>query len=67
MDFMIRDFQNKIVELFNKTPLPMEVKRLVLLNILSQVKEEADKLVIEQQIEQQKGAADASLSEDPVD
>lgn len=61
MDYMIREFENNLIAMINGCQLPMEVKRLVLTNVLSQVREEANKLIIEQ-----KGAVDAGIREDTV-
>ncbi|MBE5878089.1 MAG: hypothetical protein E7290_14545 [Lachnospiraceae bacterium] len=38
----IREFQNKIIDFTNQSQLPMEVKRLVFLNILTQIETETE-------------------------
>lgn len=45
MNLGIRQFQNELINMINDNPLPIEVKRLVVKDILSQIKTEADKLV----------------------
>lgn len=49
MDYIIRQFKNKLVEVINQENLPIEVKRLCLLEILMEVNQ-----VTEQVIEKQK-------------
>ena len=41
-DFRIREFKNTIVNTINDEPLPLEVKRLVLVDILHEVSVAAD-------------------------
>lgn len=48
MDLEIRQFTNTIINFINKSPLPMEVKRLSLKDILAQVEDETNKLLQEQ-------------------
>lgn len=48
MDYMIRELKNKIVEDLNEAQLPMEVKRLVLTEILKDVCVIAEQLIQEQ-------------------
>lgn len=48
MDLMIRQFSNSLIATINESPLPIEVKRLVLKDILAQTSAEADKVIVEQ-------------------
>lgn len=41
-DFRIREFKNNLVNAINDEPLPLEVKRLVLIDILNEVSKAAD-------------------------
>lgn len=45
---MIRQFNNEIVGVINNSPLPIEVKRLVLKDILAQTTATAEKVIAEQ-------------------
>lgn len=51
MDYLIRTMKNKIISNLNETEIPMEVKRLVLGEILREVSI-ASESVISEQIEQ---------------
>lgn len=51
MDYLIRTMKNKIISDLNETEIPMEVKRLVLGEILREVSL-ASESVISEQIEQ---------------
>lgn len=55
MDKEIREMSLRIVQIVNEYALPMECKRLVLLEILGSVEKEAEK-VIAQQIEEKENA-----------
>lgn len=48
MDYMIRELKNKIVADLNEAQLPMEVKRLVLTEILKDVCVIVEQLIQEQ-------------------
>lgn len=48
MDLIIREFKNKLVADINEAKLPMEVKRLVLAEIMTEVCDITEKLIQEQ-------------------
>ena len=52
MDLEIKMLRKKIVDDLNASAVPMEVKRLILLEILAEVKEYVDK-VLQLQLEEQ--------------
>ena len=54
MDYIIRQFKNKLVKEINQENLPIEVKRMCLQEILMEVKQ-----VTEQVIEEQKKELEA--------
>lgn len=45
MNLEIREFENAIINFCNASALPMEAKKLVMLDVLQQMKEESDKAV----------------------
>lgn len=49
----IREFEQGIINYMNNNPLPIEVKRLVLINILQQTTDEANKVVLAEMKEQE--------------
>lgn len=51
---MIRQFSNELVGVINNSPLPIEVKRLVLKDILQQTSDEANKVILAQIKEKEK-------------
>ena len=51
MDKLIREYEDKILNATNETLLPLEVKKIVLQNVMLLVEREADK-IIKQQSEQ---------------
>lgn len=59
MDLEIRQFTNAIINFINQSPLPMEVKRLALKDILAQVEDETNKLLQEQLKAQEKANTNA--------
>jgi hypothetical protein len=59
MNTMIRNFENSIINFINESGIPFELARVILENVLNQVKEEANKAILEEQKEQQKGEEDA--------
>ena len=59
MNTMIRNFENSIINFINDSGIPFELARVILENVLNQVKEEANKAILEEQKEQQKGEEDA--------
>ena len=52
MDLEIKMLRKKIVDDLNSSAVPMEVKRLILVEILAEVKESVDK-VLQLQLEEQ--------------
>lgn len=50
----IRDYQNRILEIVNEEPLPLEIKRLALAEVMNAVAKAADGAV--EQEEEQEGA-----------
>ena len=52
MDLEIKMLRKKIVDDLNASAVPMEVKRLILMEILAEVKESVDK-VLQLQLEEQ--------------
>lgn len=48
MDIEIRNFENTLIALVNVTPLPIEVKRLVLRDVLSMTETTANEVIMEQ-------------------
>lgn len=59
MNSKIRSFENSIISFINDSGIPFELARVILENVLNQVKEEANKAILEEQKEQQKGEEDA--------
>ena len=59
MNTMIRNFENSIINFINDSGIPLELARVILENVLNQVKEEANKAILEEQKEQQKGEENA--------
>ncbi len=45
MNTNIRNFENAIINFINQSDLSIEIKRIVLYEIYSQLKEEADKII----------------------
>lgn len=45
LDNEIRQFRDDLVQMINSTPIPVEVKRLVLVEVLKAVSESADKYI----------------------
>lgn len=62
MDYEIRSFQYDIVARINKSELPIEVKRLVLLEVLSSLTDAANGIIEQQRVE--RSANEQSISED---
>lgn len=59
MNLKIRQFENGIIKYINDSGIPFELARVILENVLNQVKGEANKAILEEQKEQQKGEEDA--------
>ena len=51
MDLAIRDFSERLIKEINATALPIEVKKLVLKDICSQIEKMADKLIMQAMFE----------------
>ena len=62
MDLRIREFQNAIEVFVKNSDLPMEVKRLVMNEIMDKITQEADNEIKFQILEREK--AEAKLSEE---
>lgn len=48
----IRDYQNRILEIVNEEPLPLEIKRLVLAEVINAVANAADAMVEQEETEE---------------
>lgn len=48
MNAGIREFEDKVIELFNTYNLPIEVKRLVAQNVLNMITKKADEMIIQE-------------------
>lgn len=44
-NFRIRDFEDKVIELFNSSDLQIEIKRLVAQNVLNLLTKKADETI----------------------
>lgn len=53
MDKEIRQMKNDIINVLNEARLPIEVKRLVLAEVMSEVKEKANEVILNQIAETQ--------------
>lgn len=47
-NFRIRDFEDKVIELFNSSDLQIEIKRLVAQNVLSAITKKADEVILKE-------------------
>ena len=47
-NYEIRKFEDDLIEMFNQCTLPIEVKRLIAKNVLSEVTKQADKVIVEE-------------------
>ena len=45
MDLQIREFENTIINFCNNSVLPVEVKKLVIADILKQLEKESDRII----------------------
>lgn len=70
MDLAIRRFHSSLVEKINESQLPMEVKHLVLKDIVTQLKQETDKcinaelkqeMMAQEQLKQEEGGEDKGV------
>ena len=48
MNAGIREFEDKVVDLFNTYNLPIEVKRLVAQNVLNAITKKADEMIMQE-------------------
>ena len=48
LNYEIRKFEDDLIEKFNQCNLPIEVKRLIAKNVLSEVTKQADKVIVEE-------------------
>lgn len=48
MNAGIREFEDKVVDLFNTYNLPIEVKRLVAQNVLNAITKKADEIIMQE-------------------
>ena len=48
MNAAIREFEDKIIEVFNSYNVPIEVKRLVAQNVLNMITNKADKVILKE-------------------
>ena len=55
MNSIIRAFRDKIVEELNKAGLPIEVVRLVLVEIVNSLNVECEKIIAEEKAKEQEG------------
>lgn len=44
-NFKIRDFEDKVINLFNSSDLQIEIKRLVAQNVLNLITKKADEII----------------------
>lgn len=65
MDFEIRKLEAKLIEDINNSQIPIEVKRLVLAEVMEKVVSEANKIVQMQAQEEAKGE-DNGIREDSM-
>lgn len=47
-NFRIRDFEDKVINLFNSSDLQIEIKRLVAQNVLNLLTKKADELILQE-------------------
>ena len=55
MNSIIRAFRDKIVEEINKAGLPIEIVRLVLVEIVNSLNAECEKIIAEEKAKEQEG------------
>lgn len=48
MNAGIREFEDKVIDLFNTYNLPVEVKRLVAQNVLNAITKKADEMIMQE-------------------
>lgn len=64
MDIQIREFRGKIIQLINSEQLPMEVKRLVISDVLSELARATDDVIV--QLLQQQNVKGKEKENEPV-
>lgn len=47
-NFRIRDFEDKVIELFNSSDLQIEIKRMVAQNVLNLLTKKADEVILQE-------------------
>ena len=55
-NFRIRDFEDKVINLFNSSDLQIEIKRLVAQNVLNLLTKKADETIMQEIAESKKEA-----------
>lgn len=60
----IRQLRDSIIAITNASPLPIEVKRLVFLEIQTQINQESDRVIIEERQEAEKQIKETEESEE---
>ena len=48
MNAAIREFEDKVIDLFNSYNVPIEVKRLVAQNVLNAITKKADEMIMQE-------------------
>ena len=48
MNAAIREFEDKVIEIYNQYNLPIEVKRLVAQNVLNAITKKADEVIMKE-------------------
>lgn len=56
MNLQIRTLEDNLLAVLNKSPVEMEVKRLILTNILDIIKRQADTIILQELQEEQTNA-----------
>lgn len=67
MNLAIREFQQSIINYINETKLPLEVKRLVLVDIARQVSEASDMQIKSEVAQRDKEGNEDAVSENDLD
>lgn len=47
-NFKIRDFEDKVIDLFNASDLQIEIKRLIAQNVLNLLTKKADEVILQE-------------------
>lgn len=64
MDIAIKEFRKKLIDEINQTELPMEVKRLVLCEILSEITAATAQIITEQLKEREANGDEQGIQPD---